>query len=49
VEETTPTPENNRVPRRFGQLLGLVVPEDFDAPLTDSEFADGAEEDASNQ
>lgn len=27
------------VPRSFGQLPNLVVPEDFDAPLPDSEIA----------
>ncbi len=27
------------VPRRFGQLTRLVVPEDFDAPLPESELA----------
>lgn len=27
------------VPRRFGQLLGLVVPENFDEPLPESELA----------
>lgn len=26
-------------PRTFGQLPGLVVPEDFDAPLPDDELA----------
>jgi prevent-host-death family protein len=33
-------------PRTFGQLPNLVVPNDFDAPLPDSELAtwDGAEE-----
>lgn len=27
------------VPRKFGQLPGLVVPKDFDEPLPDSELA----------
>lgn len=27
------------VPRRFGQLPGMVVPEDFDEPLPESELA----------
>jgi prevent-host-death family protein len=27
------------VPRRFGQLPNLTVPDDFDAPLPDSELA----------
>lgn len=27
------------VPRRFGQLPGLVVPDDFDAPMPESEIA----------
>ena len=33
------------MPRRFGQLPNLLVPEDFDEPLPDSELArwEGAE------
>lgn len=27
------------VPRKFGQLPGLVIPNDFDEPLPDSELA----------
>ena len=30
----------DRGPRRFGQLPGLVVPADFDAPLPDVDLTD---------
>jgi prevent-host-death family protein len=30
----------NRAPRQFGQLPKLLVPNDFDQPLPDSELAD---------
>ncbi|MDV3276626.1 hypothetical protein K7Z54_23470 [Mycobacterium avium subsp. hominissuis] len=30
----------NRSPRRFGQLPHLIVPEDFDAPITNTDISD---------